>query len=91
MATLKTLKPRLATLLVVLSLAACGGGNKAPAEAGTQASPAPVDAAPMPKPAPETVLQMPPPGDPLWAIPPDRSPLWQLVGPDPNAKPNGVE
>jgi uncharacterized lipoprotein len=64
---------------IALVLSACGGGNKSNQHAEIDTSP--VDSAPMSKPQTASSDQMPPAGDPLWAIPPDRSPLWQEIDP----------
>lgn len=84
---------RHACVLLALFLTACGGGGSpAPSPAADPLpKPAPVEPVPMPKPAPDPLPLFPvtdkPQAENPWMIPPDRSPLWELIGPAPSAKP----
>jgi hypothetical protein len=67
---------RLCVILLLAVLSACGGGSESASEPALKAvhgGPAPI--------APLDLPPAPMPAVNLWDIPPDRSPLWQYIGP----------
>jgi hypothetical protein len=69
---------RALSLALLLLLSACGGGSESahgPAPKAVHGGPAPI--------APLDLPPAPMPAVNLWDIPPDRSPLWQYIGPAP--------